>query len=86
MNFQQHADLEHFMADMRVTKSRFATSTCASCGRAIQPGDQISRSSSATKRGGWSHADCILQQRKKEQGEAKQGGESKRRRASKTEA
>lgn len=62
---------------LRVVNSRFGTSTCAACGVAITPRQQIARPKAADAqgaRGGWMHIQCALQAKPERRRSARQAG------------
>jgi hypothetical protein len=61
------AEAKRYLKGMRVIKSRFATSTCAACGEAIDPGVSIAREEPRNTRGGWAHLRCLVESQKAQQ-------------------
>ena len=47
-------------AGLRIVSSRFGTSTCAGCGKGIDPGARIARPSDVAGKGGWKHVACAV--------------------------
>lgn len=54
------AEAKKALEGMRVIKSRFGSSKCATCGQAVEVGSKIAKPQGDTSKGGWSHALCIV--------------------------
>ncbi|KAL4459035.1 hypothetical protein ABPG75_013900 [Micractinium tetrahymenae] len=62
-----------YLEGYRVIRSRFGSSKCSACGGDIKQGVKICKEEGDATKGGWAHATCILQERRREAGE--EGGE-----------